>query len=92
MKMRTNQAHLPVYNPPLPTRAEVYRNELNGVLTKQDVARIFEKSVPTVKKDIEEGRLYAEKRNEDPTNPRSGIWLIPFSAAEDLYTKEKRTS
>ena len=68
-----------------PTRRDVYINELGGVLTKQQVAQIFEVSLAVVKRDIDEGRLFAAKRSEAKHNSRTGIWLIPFSAAKDLY-------
>lgn len=87
MRMPANNggASLPVYVPPQPSRKEIYDDELKSVLTKAEVAQLWHKSPDTVKLDIQMGRLYAEKKGENPNNSRSGIWLIPFSAASDLY-------
>lgn len=70
-------------------RVERYEDELKSVLTISRCALMFEISPRTVRKHVEEGVLYAEKCEQSPFNIRSGFWLIPYSAAQDLYGKKE---
>lgn len=72
------------------SRISRYRDELLSVLTIAECAAIWEISPRTVEKDVREGNLYAEKRNQSEFNERAGIWLIPYSAAKEFYQPRRK--
>lgn len=66
-------------------RVDLYERELKSVVTIRQCAEIFEVNPRTVRSHVIMGKLYAEKVDYDDSNPRSGFWIIPFSAAQDKY-------